>query len=135
MRGGFHLPPGGSQGQNPAAGAAVYYSLKEKPKDEVTLEFLDNSGKLIRKFSSKPPAKKTVAEGDEEEEGPPHDADRVPTEAGLNRFVWNLRYPDATTFPGLIMWAGSVRGPGDRAGQLQGAADGERQIGNRKVSK
>jgi len=29
----------------------------------------------------------------------------------LNRFVWDLHYPDATTFPGLIMWAGSVRGP------------------------
>ena len=29
----------------------------------------------------------------------------------MNRFIWNLRYPDATTFPGLIMWAGSVTGP------------------------
>jgi hypothetical protein len=25
--------------------------------------------------------------------------------------VWDLRYPDATTFPGLIMWAASIRGP------------------------
>ncbi len=29
----------------------------------------------------------------------------------MNRFVWNLRYPDATSFPGLIMWAGSLTGP------------------------
>ena len=29
----------------------------------------------------------------------------------MNRFVWNLRYPDATGFPGLIMWAGSLTGP------------------------
>ena len=29
----------------------------------------------------------------------------------MNQFVWNLRYPDAATFPGLIMWAGSVTGP------------------------
>jgi photosystem II stability/assembly factor-like uncharacterized protein len=111
LRGGFRLPPGGAQGQNPAPGAAVYYSFKEKPKDEVTLEFLDSSDHLIRKFSSKPTPKKTQAEGDEEEESAHPDADRVPAEAGLNRFVWNLRYPDATTFPGLIMWAGNVQGP------------------------
>ena len=111
LRGGFRMPPGGAQGQNPAAGAAVYYSFKEKPKDEVTLEFLDNAGHLIRKFSSNPPPKKPVAEGDEEEDSPRPDADRVPAEPGLNRFVWDLRYPDATTFPGLIMWAGNVRGP------------------------
>ena len=62
LRGGFHLPPDGSQGQNPASGAVVYYSFKEKPKDEVTLEFLDDAGKLIRKFSSKPPAEEACAE-------------------------------------------------------------------------
>jgi photosystem II stability/assembly factor-like uncharacterized protein len=113
LRGGFRMPPGGSQGQNPPSGAVVYYSLKEKPKDEVTLEFLDDAGHAIHKFSSKPPAKKPAAEGEEDEEFPPRrpDADRVPTEAGLNRFVWDLRYPDATTFPGLIMWAGNIRGP------------------------
>jgi hypothetical protein len=36
---------------------------------------------------------------------------RVTTTPGLNRFVWNMRYPDATTFPGLIMWAASTQGP------------------------
>ena len=30
----------------------------------------------------------------------------VAAEAGLNRFVWDLHYPDASKFPGLIMWAG-----------------------------
>jgi photosystem II stability/assembly factor-like uncharacterized protein len=114
LRGGFRLPPGGAQGQNPAAGAVVYYSFHEKPKDEVTLEFLDNAGKLVHKFSSKPPARKEQAAGGEEEDDSPRrpaGADRVPAEAGLNRFVWDLHYPDATSFPGLIMWAGSVRGP------------------------
>jgi photosystem II stability/assembly factor-like uncharacterized protein len=36
---------------------------------------------------------------------------RVPNKAGLNRFVWDLRYPNATSFTNLIMWAASVRGP------------------------
>ncbi len=29
----------------------------------------------------------------------------------MNRFVWNMRYPDATNVPGAIFWAGSVDGP------------------------
>jgi hypothetical protein len=95
------------------AGAAVYYSFKEKPKDEVALEFLDNSGKLIRKYSSKAAAKQEPAAGADEGDDSPRPAGpaRVSVEAGLNRFVWDLHYPDATTFPGLIMWAGNVRGP------------------------
>jgi hypothetical protein len=36
---------------------------------------------------------------------------RVPAEAGLNRFVWDLRYADAAKFPGIILWAGDMRGP------------------------
>jgi hypothetical protein len=36
---------------------------------------------------------------------------RVPNKAGLNRFAWDLRYPDATGFRNLIMWAGGTRGP------------------------
>ena len=120
LRGGFRLPPGGAQGQNPVAGAAVYYSFGTKPAGEVTLEFLDNSGKLIRKFSSKPPARQESA-GEEEDDFPrrPAGADRVAAEAGLNRFIWDLHYPDATTFPGLIMWAGSVRGPAIVPGTYQ----------------
>lgn len=115
VRGGFRLPPNAPEGQNPPAGAVVYYSFREKPQGEVTLEFLDNSDKLIRKFSSVQAAKRAESgpAEEEEEEGPrrPPGADRVPAEAGLNRFVWDLRYPDATSFPGMILWAGNVRGP------------------------
>jgi hypothetical protein len=35
----------------------------------------------------------------------------VPIEVGLNRFVWDTRYPDAVRFPGMILWAGETRGP------------------------
>ncbi|HET7711430.1 MAG TPA: glycosyl hydrolase, partial [Thermoanaerobaculia bacterium] len=30
---------------------------------------------------------------------------------GLNRFAWNLRYPDAKKFEGLVMWGGEGEGP------------------------
>src|SRR5204863_5246390 len=36
---------------------------------------------------------------------------RVTTDQGLNRFVWDMHYPDAARFPGMILWAGDVRGP------------------------
>jgi hypothetical protein len=36
---------------------------------------------------------------------------RVSNKAGLNTFAWNLRYPDASVFENMIMWAGSVSGP------------------------
>lgn len=29
----------------------------------------------------------------------------------MNRFVWNMRYPDAERFDGLILWAASLNGP------------------------
>ena len=36
---------------------------------------------------------------------------RVPNKAGMNSFGWNMRYPDAARFDGMIMWAGSTTGP------------------------
>ena len=99
-------------GQNPPNGAVVYYYSKNKPSGEVTIELTDASGKSIRKFSSKPPAGEGAGPAPGGEEGffggGPR---RVPAEAGLNRFVLDLRYADATRFPGLIMWGGNTTGP------------------------
>jgi hypothetical protein len=36
---------------------------------------------------------------------------RVANKAGLNTFSWNLRYPDASVFENMILWAGNVSGP------------------------
>ncbi len=108
-------------GANPPAGAVIDFWLKDRPTGEVKLEFLDSAGKLVNKYSSNAPARAGATE-----DGPPAIAEqggggggrggfgapaRVPAQAGMNRFIWDLRYPDATTFPGLIMWAGSTRGP------------------------
>ena len=53
------------------------------------------------------------------EETPPGDDDpprrppppRVANKAGLNTFAWNLRYPDASVFENMILWAGGTSGP------------------------
>jgi len=47
------------------------------------------------------------------DDGPPRrpPPPRVANKAGLNMFAWNLRYPDASVFQNLIMWAGGTAGP------------------------
>jgi hypothetical protein len=112
--GGAQLPRVTASGQNPPAGAVIYYYLKEKPKGDLTLEILDAAGKSVKKFTSKAPegqATPAPTGGDEGFFGGGGGASRPPVEAGLNRFVWNFRYPDAMRFPGLIMWAGDTSGP------------------------
>jgi hypothetical protein len=113
---------GGAIGENPPGGAVVNYYLKARPQGEVTLEFLDGAGKLVRKFSSRAPEPAPSAAPAESEDNPFRafaGPTRVPAQPGMNRFVWNLRYPDATTFPGLIMWGGSVTGPIASPGNYQ----------------
>ena len=36
---------------------------------------------------------------------------RVANKAGMNAFIWNLRYPDASSFDGMILWAAGITGP------------------------
>ncbi len=108
MRGrGFPRP---NVGQNPPSGSVIYYYFKEKPKEEVILEFLDAEGNTIRKFKSR---KSEEAETERvpasrfQRDGPQH----ASAEAGMNRFVWNMRYPDAERVPGAILWGGMLSGP------------------------
>ncbi|HJQ26493.1 MAG TPA: glycosyl hydrolase [Blastocatellia bacterium] len=122
----YRLPGGGflssrtaTAGQNPPAGAVIYYYLKEKPKTDVTLEILDGAGHSIKKYTARVarpeagPPQPTPPTMEQQEEGPPRGgpAVRLPADAGLNRFVWDLRYDDAKRFPNLIMWSGDTRGP------------------------
>ncbi len=117
--GGGFANPLATAGQNPPSGVVVHYHLKDKPKDEVTLEFLDSAGKSVKKFSSKAPAQEGAPAAPEGFGFGGGGTPRVATEAGLNRFVWDTRYEDATRFPGLIMWAGSVTGPRAVPGNYQ----------------
>ena len=124
MPGGGFGRGGGAAGQNPAAGVTVYFNLKAKPAGEVSLEFLDPSGAVVRKVSTKdatqPAAGDAGESGGEEEGGRRGGAPaRLQADAGVNRFVWDMRHTDASRFPGLIMWAGNVRGPMSVPGNYQ----------------
>lgn len=110
-------------------GVIVDYYL-ENPADEVTLEFLDPSGEVIRTFTGTPTDTATGTPADtatgtladaatstpadtvqEDEDSRSRRAERPSTEAGSNRFVWDLRYPGFTEFPGMILWAAESTGP------------------------
>lgn len=91
-------PPTG-MGQNPPPGLIVYYYLAAATTQNVSLQFQDDNGKPVREFTR---SSKSTPDN--------HDAVRV--EAGLNRFVWNMRYPDADSIDGgTYLLGGSLRGP------------------------
>lgn len=122
---GVNFPLTVPQGSNPPNGVVVFYNLKDKPAKDVTLEFLDSSGKSVRKYVGRPAG----AEGGAQQGAAPSpqqffggggggDAP-LPVDVGLNRFVWNTRLPNATTVPGMIMWAAGTQGPRIVPGQYQ----------------
>ena len=109
--GGFPLPATATVGKNPPNGAVINYFLKEKETKEITLEFLDADGKVIRKFTRKPePAASNQPTSPEPNIPPVGNEPPLPADAGLNTFVWNFRMPNAATLPGLILWGGSLAG-------------------------
>ncbi|HYT65387.1 MAG TPA: hypothetical protein VEL51_03135 [Vicinamibacterales bacterium] len=101
-------------------GVAIDYYLKQAA-DKLTIEILDAQDKVIRTFTgtaeAATPAANPAPPSPEDFFRPP--PPRVAVKQGLNRFVWDTRYSDAKDFPGLIMWAGSVRGPAAPPGQYQ----------------
>ncbi len=148
FRGGF-FSASGNVGKNPPAGAVITYWLKTslkksdrkgpttasgdaakpdaaKPDSEkaegdktdtpkITLEILDASGKVIRKF----PKKEEPADDEEDFFSRGGSANSLPADAGLNRFVWDLRYEGATKVPHAPLWGGSTNGPTALPGKYQ----------------
>jgi photosystem II stability/assembly factor-like uncharacterized protein len=102
-------------------GVFVDYYLKDAA-DTLTIDILDGAGQVIRTFSG-PPAPagggERQAEGEEDEGGRQGPPARVTATRGMNRFTWDMRYPNAVEFPGLIMWAASTRGPMAPPGRYQ----------------
>lgn len=87
------LPPEIPAGQNPPDGAIIYSYLKTAATGPVTLEILDSAGKLVRKYSS---AGKPEPVSERELNVPTYwlrPPQILSREAGMHRFVWDLRYP------------------------------------------
>ena len=97
----------------------IYFFLKDAPKadEETKIEILDASGKVIRKYSSTEvdPLDEPLDPDDKKPEK------QIKAEAGLNRFVWDLRYEEARHVPGYYLWeyGSGARGPVAVPGQYQ----------------
>lgn len=79
-------------GENPPAGAVFHYLLKAKPKGEIRLELFDAAGQLVNKLTSKKTDAKEKAEGDDDDDDKDAANPMLPTEPGLHRVTWNLKY-------------------------------------------
>ena len=95
MRGGSTPSQPTGAGKNPPNGVMLRYYLAEEPAEdtEVIIRMLEDDGSIIRSYSSK------------------EKNDSVSRDSGMNQFVWNLSYPEAEGFEGMIMWAGNLSGP------------------------
>jgi hypothetical protein len=88
------LPPEEPAGQNPPDGAIIDYALKSAASGPVTLEILDSTGNLVRRYSSTDPVE------------PLDPYLSIPTywvrppqvlsgDPGMYRFLWDMHYPPA----------------------------------------
>lgn len=93
---------------NPIRGvynANIQYYLPSET-DSVVLEIMDMQGNLINTYTGK-------KSSNGRRSGPP-------TNKGINNFTWDLRYPGATVFDGMIIWsARPQRGPMAPLGEYQ----------------
>jgi photosystem II stability/assembly factor-like uncharacterized protein len=129
---------GGEIGQNPPSGAVIYYSLKtgiKKPEDKkdgeaqadggatgakaapITMQILDSKGQVIRKYPPKPQPS-DERPGEEGGFGRPQ-VPALSSEAGLNRFVWDLQYEESSRVPHSPLWGGNTDGPVALPGNYQ----------------
>jgi len=86
---------------------AVFQYYLDKDIKDLKIEILNKEGVLIQNFiGALPKEKKDSAMAEEDEE------DRKPAapsiKPGLNTFEWDLKYPGATYFKGMIFWSAPV---------------------------
>jgi photosystem II stability/assembly factor-like uncharacterized protein len=106
----------------------ISYFLKQ-PADKVQIEILDSKGQIVRSYTGSPEddtrggrggrgGRGAAAADDSAEEddggggGGRFAAPVVPRKAGVNNFAWDLRYPGAKGFQGLIFWGAGRSGSG-----------------------
>jgi photosystem II stability/assembly factor-like uncharacterized protein len=91
------FPPEMTAGANPPDGAILNYCLKSAPAGPLTIGIYDSAGKLVRELTSEAPP----PEPEPELTVPNYWIERLrplPAAAGMNRAVWDLRYPPPPAF-------------------------------------
>ncbi|HUK30083.1 MAG TPA: hypothetical protein VLV89_03155, partial [Candidatus Acidoferrum sp.] len=107
------------RGGRGGGGLTLDYWLKAAPQGPLTIEISDNSGKVIRTFTSAgrggrgagaegaPPEEEAGAGGGGRGGRGGFGGGATPTtNVGLNRFTWDLRTEAPSEVPGAVYWAG-----------------------------
>jgi len=89
-------------------------SEEKKEESRIKIEILDSAGKIIRTYPPKNPPQPESDEGFGR-----HEPDEIPSEAGINRFSWDLRYEGVPRIPNSPLWGGSTDGPTALPGDYQ----------------
>lgn len=106
---------GGSQGKSAPRGIVIQWLLEDEIKpdaakpDEVLLEVLDSSGAVLRRMSNlkdEPRAPNPYEQFMPEPARPR----KLTSKKGMNRWVWDLRLPDAQLVDDAVVWD-SAAGP------------------------
>ena len=94
-------------GENPPNGARIFYQLSDAASSAtVSLDFADGNGRKIAYFSSRASTAAPVSNAIEK-----HALEMIPSRAGMNEFVWDLRWP-VTIAPAGQSCAGPAVVPG-----------------------
>lgn len=92
------LPPEEPVGQNPPDGAIINYFLKADATTPITLEILNDKNEMVRRYSSNDEAERI----NEKDYAVPtywyRPFQALSTKAGLQRFVWDLKYAPPPSF-------------------------------------
>ncbi len=97
-------------------GNEVFQYYLGSKTDSVKIEILDGQGKLVQTFLGDKPEYKADPNIPRWEREPA----KPTTATGLNTFTWNLRYPGATVFEGMILWGANAKsGPKAPLGKYQ----------------
>jgi photosystem II stability/assembly factor-like uncharacterized protein len=101
--------PTAGAGQNPPAGAAIHYFLKQKPTGDVTLEIQDAQGRSVRTLTSKKKTLDASYEWEvEEADSDPRKPD-LEVEPGVHVAIWDLRWAGAEKIKGGKLDAGEPK--------------------------
>ena len=90
---GTPVPDDEALAENPPNGAILDYCLKEKTVGPIQLEIFNSNGRLVRRFSSDDEVRKVNPDDLPFPASWVREQQRLSTEPGMHRFVWDLRYP------------------------------------------
>lgn len=87
--------------------------LLPAPATHVAITILDGQGRVIQTYNAPPPGAAGRGRGGRGGGGGGggrggRGGGQATNNAGLNRFTWNMQYPGATSFPGLVFWGANV---------------------------